>query len=217
MKARPILFSGAMVRGLLAGTKTQTRRLVKGVPLDWLDDSGFTPAFVADPGNSLCPYGAPGDVLWARETWGMNHYEFEQGPIPKARPADLTDEYLTHLATESDTEIVNGLRWWPSIHMPRWANRLTLAVTEVRIERLQDINEADALAEGIEHVTTTSSGRFYRNFQNPGCPVMAYGAYRSLWNHINGPSSWDTNPWVWAVSFEVHEQNVDAFLSARAA
>lgn len=207
MKARPILFSGAMVRALLAGTKTQTRRIVKGVPLDWLDDAGFTPAFVADPDNGLCPYGVPGDLLWVKERL--------------ARSPDL----WTYVADGTEVGwpargVLAGKRldYAPSIHMPKVASRLTLRITEVRIERLQDISEADADAEcfggGFPDVVLPEvfgpreSG--WGHLSIPEC-------YGRLWEHINGVGSWDANPWVWAVSFEVLHQNVETALQPNAA
>ena len=143
-KERPIIFSGPMIRAILEGRKTQTRRIVKPNCL-----------------SKLSPYGRTGDRLWVRETWGHN----PEGP-----------GYVYRSDGDFDMKF-HGDRWRPSIHMPRWASRITLEVTGVRVERLQDINEEDALAEGVEH------------------------AFRSLWESINGPGSWDANPWVWVVEF----------------
>jgi hypothetical protein len=190
VKARPILFTGTMIRALLDGRKTQTRQIVKGdkpgQPLDWLA-AGLEPSFVASPDNGLCPYGVPGDLLWARETW------CPAGTVNGAA-------YCADAPAGSDQR---GMGWRPSIHMPRWANRLTLEITEVRVERLQDISEADALAEGM----TFPEGMALGND-----PIDAYAR---LWGQINGEGSWAANPWCWALTFTVHQQNVDAFLKAR--
>lgn len=187
MRERPILFSGPMVRALLAGTKTQTRRAIKPQPYvdemgnacwngwNYGQDTSGRPLFktLASPiplsrmKRVLCPYGQPGDRLWVREAWAAltTGFAYRADPIWNSPPA---------------------ARWIPSIHMPRAASRITLEVTEVRVERLQDISEADAVAEGA--------------FTDPACP--AYDAYRSLWESINGPGSWDANPWVWVVEFQ---------------
>lgn len=225
VKERPILFSGPMVRALLDGRKTQTRRTVK-LPTkgEYIrpDMGGWSPSTVggADQdgrpvaehvclwnqttGTTLaCPYGLPGDRLWVKETWGLNDtiYGGDQ-PIPKAKPADLPSEGLVFFATEDDTEIRNELRWRPSIHMPRWASRLTLEITDIRVERLQNISEADAMAEGA---SPCENGVWFDGKpQFAGCD--ARGAYYCLWEHINGADSWAANPWVWAVSFRELER-----------
>ncbi len=188
MDARPILFSALMVREILAGTKTQTRRIVKpgnlgpgGLPVrqptpDW-NAAHYGGGMWSDGLDfaAFCPYGQPGDRLWVRETWA-----------PGGRYA----------ATDSRPGAVP--RWRPSIHMPRAASRITLEITGVRVERLQDISEADALAEGI--------GRYDNGTFGLDAPAACMGpsaavAYMRLWDHINGPGSWDANPWVWVVEF----------------
>ena len=177
MTARPILFSGPMVRALLAGTKTQTRRVAKPQPF-WVNPGDGQP-------NPMpkCPYGVPGDTLWLRETW----FQSEDSSMVHYR-ADNDDPYVT--------------RWRPSIHMPRWASRITLEVTGVRVERLCAISEADAAAEGV---TQCGDGGWHaedtgRDGSSP-CWDTASGSYRLLWESINGPGSWAANPWVWVVSF----------------
>lgn len=231
-KERPILFSGPMVRALLDGRKTQTRRVIKPQPDSVKNFGRAVPYRRASPPQDMpsakyevpivYPYGAPGDCLWVKETWGLNDtiYGGDQ-PIPKARPADLPPEGLVFFATEDDTEIRNELRWRPSIHMPRWASRLTLEITEVRVERLQEVSQADAAAEGLMTWLGRDcdgdprlDGRMYDftawGWQQPTHEsdgfMSAYAAYRDLWKHINGPDSWDANPWVWAVSFRVLDQ-----------
>lgn len=193
MKERPILFSGAMIRALLAGTKTQTRRAVKGWPLEWLATGQFTPEYVADPANRACPYGQPGDQLWVRETFAKI-----DGQTQPWIETDYRATY-THGDRLGDTLGIKK-RWTPAIHMPRSASRISLEVTGVRVERLQDISEADAIAEGIGlegGMFTNGDGLEY------DLPIQAYSA---LWESINGPGSWAANPWVWAVKFKRQQQ-----------
>lgn len=203
MKERPILFSGPMVRALLAGTKTQTRR-VNGLDVinaepDRYEFIGITsgpgvPHFAFhDKKTSAqvlvkCPYGQPGDRLWVRETW--RHRAIGEG----ASDAGQRTDYV-YRATEN----VDGLaeRWKPSIHMPRAASRITLEIVSVRVERLQDISEVDALAEGAPP-SHPSIDRISREF---GYADFPRSWYAQLWEQINGPGSWDANPWVWVVEF----------------
>lgn len=254
MKARPILFSAPMILALLEGRKTQTRRIVKPrgrASLFDVEEDGspmWTDRYILDPGNTEwrmrdCPYGKPGDVLWARE----NFRAWE-------RPTDATDGILFS-ADEAFVPIDNSAaaaeRWLavyhydpkrrgpgseiPSIHMPRWASRLTLQITDVRVERLQDISEADAEAEGVEPPATEREDHDWSICPECGGTGLhgALGAslgymevdcadcdthkkrYQHLWTRINGPGSWDANPWTWALTFTVHQQNVDVFLAAQ--
>lgn len=185
MKERPILFSGPMVRAIMAGTKTQTRRAVKREALQWLVRDKFAPAFVADPGNHLSPYGFAGDRLWVRETFG----HFERNDTLK--PGDS-------IYYRADGGCLAIEPWRPSIHMPRWASRTTLDVTGLRIERLQDISEADALAEGIVPAGDGNGFQLADTTHYSGNPI---DSYFSLWEHINGPGSVEANPWVWVVEW----------------
>ena len=192
-KERPILFSGPMVRALLAGRKTQTRRVVR---LDGnSDDFGFVrwqdgypdgarPVFdiCGEVFSRRCPYGQAGDRLWVRETWQC----VSPGPL-RDWPGigDQRPRKVSHLNRScvtiyrADGEMPGDERWQPSIHMPRWASRLTLEITGVRVERLHDISEADAIAEGCDSAD----------------------GFRELWGSINGDGAWDANPWVWVVVF----------------
>lgn len=177
MKERPILFSAPMVRALLAGRKTQTRRVVRPQPnraacIEPCDryPGEFVPWRDGEAQHSIvCPYGAPGDMLWVRETW--------------SRHADG----VTYRADFDETSFAatGGIAWRPSIHMPRALARITLRITEVRVERLQQISEADARAEGRS--------------LTPGDPA---GFFPETWNDIHGCGAWDANPWVWVVAFE---------------
>jgi hypothetical protein len=204
MKERPILFSGPMVRVILDGRKTQTRRVVKHQPLMCLESSRprvfgrtcqwrqiydfdieFERAWrgggpVHD--EEVCPYGQTGDRLWVKETfatgYGATHYRADYG---------------------EDCKTISGciVPWKPSIFMPRKLSRLTLEITAVRVERLQDISEVDALAEGVE---VLSHG--FKNYLGADLQCGdARMSYMSLWESINGPGSWAKNPWVWVVEF----------------
>lgn len=193
MKERPILFSGSMVRALLAGTKTQTRRIAKPVRHPDLGNVYAPGALVLEQEpqhviDRCCPYGQPGDRLWVREThmnWWKLDPENPEGP-----------RLFSHVAAfAADGYVLEpGERWIPSIHMLRAASRILLEITGVRVERLQDISEADALAEGVAHSLNLPGGRFAReNFEH-------------LWWTINGDGSWESNPWVWVVEFKRVQQ-----------
>lgn len=211
MKERPILFSGPMVRALLDGRKTQTRRVVKG-ELDvhengsWTYWTGRKRGHIGSGGTrwtpealaNWSPYGAPGDRLWVRERWGLNHYKYER-LIPKQRPDDLDDDHLCYYATEGDPEICHELRWKPSIHMPRWASRTLLEIPEVRVERLNDISEDDAIAEGLQWV---APGMWSVDWNLPIIGEDPRKVYGELWERIHGPGSWAANPWVWAIGLK---------------
>lgn len=184
-RERPILFSGKMVRSILAGTKTQTRRLVKPPPP--LPSGWRAPEFSVAGRDYRCPYGRPGDTLWVRETWRLTRDLDRLAPSHCAPPLAIKYEADGYETSIGD---VRFGRLRPSIHMPRWASRITLRVTEVRVERLQDISEEDARADGIYSAW-------------PAVGHSARALFRSLWDDINAKRApWATNPWVWVVSFE---------------
>lgn len=206
-KERPILFSADMVRAILDGRKTQTRRIIKPQPVlfptGWQYGKGYknSCSVSASPATDVlypfeCPYGKPGDRLWVRETWN----QIFNG---------ITDEYI-YGATDSD--VFSETKWRPSIHMSRAASRITLQITDIRVQRLHDITEADAIAEGL-HTTTPNGGpnKYYDNYHTGrwmepeflNNPILSY---RTLWEKINGPGTWDANPWVWAITFQKIEQ-----------
>jgi hypothetical protein len=181
MKERPILMSAPMVRAILAGTKVQTRRALKQVQVR----SAAMPEPEWRSVHTLCPYGQPGDRLWVREAWSRDEEDgalFYRADVGTGNEADDWQRNIDDGAS--------GYRWKPSIHMFRWASRILLDVTAVRVERLQDISNQDSLAEGIY---PTSTGLY------PGSPRAAY---QKLWEQINGPGSWDANPWVWVIEFK---------------
>jgi hypothetical protein len=277
MADKPIIFSAPMVRALLAGTKTQTRRVLKpqptlneaglwryppdsvcdGDPKKWVkrfggfcqtDDDGLK-SFLAPVGKrNFLPY-APGDRLYVREAWRVGAWRAEHFPRGDAEcGAEVAIDYLAdgfarrEWLRGGDPDVMLRLleqsrkdasgsgaqkdaagvfhwepgsspcRWRPSIHMPRWASRITLTVTEVRVQRLQEITEADAVAEGAEvarGIHGLDGGVMVKTdspyvFATPGC------WYRELWNSLHGPDAWDTNPWVGAYSFTVRQGNIDA-------
>jgi len=177
MKERPILFSAPMVRAILEGRKTQTRRVVKmrdcGGRVGWfgsdIDDVEWV-VNAATRGTGVSPYGKPGDRLWVRETFARS----------------MGKGYL-YRATDGDLGPYHATGWKPSIHMPRIASRILLEVVSVRVERLNNISEADAVAEGVTGMD----------------PVLQYA---KLWETINGTGSWNKNQWVWVVEFRRLEQ-----------
>lgn len=197
MRESPILFNGAMVRAILSGAKTQTRRVVKGMALDWLENAKFTRQYVADPANDMCPFGKIDDRLWVRENFadlrgtGIEHRPDPTGPMQRyAYAAD------TPAGSAGDSQRIDyGIKWRPSIHMPRSACRLLLEITDVRVERLQAISEADAEAEGAIAWSMECASRV-------GAGPRA--AFRGLWNSTGG--DWDANPWMWVIGFKVIDQ-----------
>ena len=206
MKERPILFSGPMVRAILEGRKTQTRRVMKPQPelssnsiigeFPVLNHHGaqFRRSGILD----CCPYGAPGDRLWVRETWGESGYQ--------------RIEYKAHPADGKDFRCVS--RWRPSIHMPRLASRITLEIEDVRVERLEEITAADAVAEGLSCLTKDGSLYKYGIADWEGKPDVKFpwqewdkeprAAFAKLWDSINAKRgySWALNPWVWKITFK---------------
>lgn len=209
MKERPILFSGDMVRAILEGRKTQTRRVVKSdrytLPEDankfFVNENGIFQRY--DGGGSFFiplanSYGVPGDILWVRESWAAGKCS------DNLKPSDLCQRFYS---------IDMGGIWYnadnseplhpfsekgknrPSIFMPRWASRIFLEITNIRVERLQDISERDAIAEGCDNSKTEAALQV-------GWHEKPQRAFRRLWEQINGTDSWSLNPWVWVVEFK---------------
>ncbi|KPY58406.1 hypothetical protein [Pseudomonas amygdali] len=217
-KERPILFSAPMVRAILSGQKTVTRREVKKpAALDCLA-AGFEPAFLALPGNAdLCPYGRVGDRLWVRETfallgnedgccidWQDNLIKGDERSAARIYRASCPpgDYGLNQIPAKADwkpdTEAMEyDGAWRPSIHMPRWASRILLEITDVRVERLQEISRSDIRAEGLECPPELASDDVSPNYRD-----WYPAAWRDLWESINGAESWNANPWVWVVEFK---------------
>lgn len=207
MKQTPILFSGEMIRALLEGRKTQTRRICK-------DKLG--PSMADD-----CPYGERGDICWVRETWA--DVNTENGPallyradeniiywddfcIEKCPDGSMNYEKYPGQYSMWWSDLLNGEpdhKWRSARFMFRWASRLTLKITDIRVERVQDISGDDCIAEGIEPNSTGDA-----------LEELAFNRadYQELWIKINGKESWDQNPWVWVITFEVIKQNIDEYL-----
>ncbi len=200
MKERPILFSGPMVRAILEGRKTVTRRVAKkalmclcGHPLeDHIEHQGFTTHGACAPyqhdwGNSPSPYGRPGHRLWVREAWAEIYVAQAPG-----------EKWVVYRECDNRTDY--GGPWKPSIHMRRRDSRILLEITAVRVERLQDISEEQALAEGVK-VEPCDHAR--QACADIGCwGDTAKGAFGFLWESLNGEGSWAANPWVWVVEFK---------------
>ncbi|EMD6397422.1 TPA: hypothetical protein ACXHUQ_004918 [Klebsiella pneumoniae] len=209
MKERGMIFNAEMVRALLDGRKTQTRRIIKDCTVGRDPISKFIkigkkfigcyPEDVPELIRECCPYGVPGDRIWVRETWAR--YNIDQNTHDIAyratTPADWPEEG----------------RWRPSIHMPRWASRIVLEITDVRVERLNAISPEDAESEGLERTNFTGFG------DEPGLPSYPEPdvyfdplkkqwkeyppeAFAGLWKSIYGEGSWKANPWVWVISFK---------------
>ena len=251
---KPILFSAEMIRALLDGRKTQTRRVVKpqppiqppenchpkhekkhsapyldaycgehktqsnprGMSADWcwwqVDNRQCLPTF-------RCPYGQPGDLLWVRETWCQQFGSLTLKPL-EPRCAFYRATEKQHIVKSDDdchvslnADGTEASPWIPSIFMPRWASRLTLTLTEVRVQRLQEISEDDAISEGIERVggpTSCSPWKDYSREQRFKFFSAPSASYRTLWDSINAKRApWESNPWVWALTFTVHQSNID--------
>lgn len=202
-KEIPILFSTSMVQAILDDRKSMTRRVVKPQPdengvefmpnapsLDWeqvYKDIWRPWIWDTEEGESImkdCPYGQPGDLLWVRESWC------------KITNASKEEDNRLHYRASTGK---NNFTWKPSIHMMKSDARIWLQVTDVRVERLNDISEEDAIAEGILKINTG----YYKNYLYDTGGIPPFASFRSLWQSINGPESWDANPWVWVVSYKV--------------
>ena len=259
---KPMLFSAEMVRAILDGRKTQTRRVVKPQPteggLHWVTACGGDFAAWQDacllldehseyggPCQRTCPYGKPGETLWVRETWcahwnappydAPQSYRIvtgdelppinqENGDLYQPAPSDIMTVWY---GAQGDKPL--HMKWKPSIHMPRWASRITLRITDIRVERLQDITEDDARAEGCEARPFPGPWwQGYRDFGDgdlihqqaigetapdwmiepkkmpptPWLDLSARDGFRSIWMGLHAPGAWEANPWVWVVAFE---------------
>lgn len=225
-KEKPILFSAPMVQAILAGRKTQTRRVIKYVPKDW-KFHGFNvhgqAIFYPEDEKDLdqldeldaifpCPYGDVGDGLWVRETFcdtskiGARRMGINYTPREIEYRADMGIERFPLSGNYTPRD--NDFKWTPSIHMPRIASRIDLKITGRRVERLQDISEADAIAEGIDAANIPEGGVAYRNYlardqdDRPWIDEDPIGSFFSLWRKINGDQSMRENPFVWVMEFE---------------
>lgn len=229
-QTRPIIFKDEMVRAILAGRKTQTRRALKlqlagGWEFGTASEKGIKYGWIRSPHplrerfgvfirravgtgsqrfeHSIipCPYGQPGDRLWVREKFAT-HFIWDDLP-----PSHIDIENHADGFFYGDGTLPGGCedhqrgKWRPSIHMPRFASRITLEITGVRVERLQDISEADARAEGCW---------YGKGGGEPDPAVCPENHFPTLWESINGPGSWDANPWVWVIEFKRIDQEPTA-------
>jgi hypothetical protein len=191
MKEKPIIFSAPMVRAIVEGRKSQTRRIMKPQPdrivrgLPAFDDLGDLEIY------HPIKY-AKGDRLWIRETWRPKQHSF---------PIGWPYEYK---ATAKQDGTPEDGAWKPSIHMPRAASRILLEITDVRVERLNDINEWDAIDEGLEMVDGPDGIKYYGNYgdSNADTALHPIESFRTLWESINGKGSWNQNPFVWVITFK---------------
>lgn len=199
-----MLFNGAMVRALLDGRKTQTRRIAKPVRHPDFGTFGIG-ALASEPKHVIeraCPFGQPGDRIWVRETWQLHSRATDVATVVyKASRQNSWTEM--HQLVPADLTIGNTVKsfqdgWRPSIHMPRWASRITLEITDVRIERLQDISEADAAAEGARAI---ECDHVRHSCEEIGCFGDTHkAAFRGIWESTGG--DWNANPWVWVIEFK---------------
>lgn len=214
-KERPILFSGPMVLAILEGRKTQTRRVVKG---RWAqihsEKHGVPPAvetwwwgveYVRGQKQYITPYAATGERLWVREGWrwfGRSRRDGVEGGFSyradhKQRKFDEFDDPDLRWKDFKVATANENYGWRPSIHMPRWACRIILEITEVRVQRIHEISDADVVAEGVEQIHIDKNRKFFHKNDVHG---LAFG---ELWNSINGKRApWSSNPWVWAITFK---------------
>ncbi|HDL6748682.1 TPA: hypothetical protein PXJ82_004433 [Yersinia enterocolitica] len=187
MNEKPILFNAEMVNAILSGRKTQTRRIISEKTLHLFGVAASAgqchPIELCDQRSQsyyldFCPLGKPGDQLWVREAFAAGL---------------CTESTLAYRATHKTEDLEEGwgetIKWTPSIHMPRWASRINLLITGVRVERLQDISDADASAEGCK-ISSMQSGECLSDM------------FARLWKSIYGDESWQANPWVWVINFE---------------
>ncbi len=218
MKERPILFQGDMVRAILDGRKTQTRRIVKPTKDRHNFGAELAPCEIAgevngvDPAYRFCPYGEPGDRLWVKEAWRAAKCS------DTLRPSELCPGFYKHDmggfwyeadGAEPAHPVSEKGRYRHARFMVRWASRITLEVTGVRVERLRDISEADAWAEGCKRGDPWDNGAGYFPAEEPHPDGICYVGWDSakewfsdIWESINGDGSWDANPWVWVVEFQ---------------
>lgn len=209
IKTTPMLFNDAMVRALLDGRKTQTRRIMKPQPRILVGELFFWKENALTPEEllRLCPYGSVGELIYVREAWATD------SQVDSVPPRQLSEgEPIFYPADGSvrkaGCSMIAPGKPRPSIHMPRRFSRLTLRITDVRVQRLQEISEADAIAEGCPAVSLW-------DLDAESTPPSHH--FRALWDSINGDGAWAANPFVWAISFDVIRANVDDVLREQAA
>ncbi|HBR5625897.1 TPA: hypothetical protein MNL42_005151 [Klebsiella pneumoniae] len=210
MKERGMIFNGEMVRAILDGRKTQTRRPIKwkqtrfteigeredGSKWPWSEDAEHACDFWHP-----CPFGAVGDRIWVREAFRVHSRATDVATLVyKASERNSWTEQTRRVPVAVCNKPATPEKWTPSLHMPRWASRILLEITDVRVERLNSIHDVDAMREGIQNLTTCSHADFgIPGVVNAQHPVRAF---QLLWESIYGAVSWRANPWVWVIEFK---------------
>ncbi|HHH0020682.1 TPA: hypothetical protein ACPZNJ_004524 [Yersinia enterocolitica] len=217
MNEKPILFNAEMVNAILSGRKTQTRRIMRdqpevippedecGVPGYWIPYNAGKTMVRNEMMTITCPLGAVGDQLWVRECFRVHSRATDVATLVyRASERNSWTEQTRRVPVSDCNRPVSPEKWTPAIHMPRWASRINLLITGVRVERLNDISDADAMSEGIDADRLAESQDHYdciADHNMTGRPT-AKGYFSSLWQSIYGEENWEANPWVWVIEFE---------------
>lgn len=210
MKERGMIFNGEMVRALLDGRKTQTRRIIKDCTVGRDQISKFIqiekkfigcyPEDVPELIRECCPYGIPGDRIWVREAFRVHSRATDVATLVyKASERNSWTEQTHRVPVAVCNKPATPEKWTPSLHMPRWASRILLEITDVRVERLNSISQEDAQAEGLE---LTGWRPTYSDPDSGGEVMTPYDNFAELWSSIYGDESWQANPWVWVIEFK---------------
>ncbi|AVO94096.1 hypothetical protein [Klebsiella pneumoniae] len=210
MKERGMIFNGEMVRAILDGRKTQTRRIIKDCTVGRDQISKFIqiekkfigcyPEDVPELIRECCPYGVPGDRIWVREAFRVHSRATDVATLVyKASERNSWTEQTHRVPVAVCNKPATPEKWTPSLHMPRWASRILLEITDVRVERLNSISQEDAQAEGLE---LTGWRPTYSDPDSGGEVMTPYDNFAELWSSIYGDESWQANPWVWVIEFK---------------
>ncbi|MCY2354029.1 hypothetical protein OW950_12695 [Klebsiella pneumoniae] len=210
MKERGMIFNGEMVRAILDGRKTQTRRIIKDCTVGRDQISKFIqiekkfigcyPEDVPELIRECCPYGVPGDRIWVREAFRVHSRATDVATLVyKASERNSWTEQTHRVPVAVCNKPATPEKWTPSLHMPRWASRILLEITGVRVERLNSISQEDAQAEGLE---LTGWRPTYSDPDSGGEVMTPYDNFAQLWESIYGEESWKANPWVWVIEFK---------------
>ncbi|AXZ19983.1 hypothetical protein AM476_18425 [Klebsiella pneumoniae] len=210
MKERGMIFNGEMVRAILDGRKTQTRRIIKDCTVGRDQISKFIqiekkfigcyPEDVPELIRECCPYGVPGDRIWVREAFRVHSRATDVATLVyKASERNSWTEQTHRVPVAVCNKPATPEKWTPSLHMPRWASRILLEITDVRVERLNSISQEDAQAEGLE---LTGWRPTYPDPDSGGEVMTPYDNFAELWSSIYGDESWQANPWVWVIEFK---------------
>ncbi|MCQ0496704.1 hypothetical protein [Klebsiella pneumoniae] len=210
MKERGMIFNGEMVRAILDGRKTQTRRIIKDCTVGRDQISKFIqiekkfigcyPEDVPELIRECCPYGVPGDRIWVREAFRVHSRATDVATLVyKASERNSWTEQTHRVPVAVCNKPATPEKWTPSLHMPRWASRILLEITDVRVERLNAISQEDAQAEGME---LTGWRPTYSDPDSGGEVMTPYDNFAELWSSIYGEGSWKADPWVWVIEFK---------------